>query len=312
MQTFDYVIYHKYCLDGFAGFFVLTKTNLMDEKCVIFPDKPSTTKIPLNISDKNIIIIDVAYKNSILEEIIKVSKTTLFLDHHVTIYDGTMKLLSKYADKFTYIYNVEKSGCSITWDYFFANKKLPKFLKYIEDNDIGRWKYKYTKAFVSALQIKMGASLDIEILKKWDKLFDKAEVTRLINMGIKYNEYEKYMVEKKIKNHEIKFFPSKKLFENINKQNDNFFLRPGQYKVAIMNGGCPSTGMTGTELVRRIECDFAIVWEFSITNNRYILSFRSEGTDVGRIASIFGGGGHIYAAACTIYKDKYDITDLFQ
>lgn len=44
---------------------------------------------------------------------------------------------------------------------------------------------------------------------------------------------------------------------------------------------------------------------------QYVLSFRSKNIDVGKIANIFGGGGHKLASACSFLANKYHIQDLF-
>ena len=54
---YDYVIYHKRCLDGFTGFIILTKTKLIKKDAIIFPDVPSAKNIPPNINGKNIKVI---------------------------------------------------------------------------------------------------------------------------------------------------------------------------------------------------------------------------------------------------------------
>ena len=53
------------------------------------------------------------------------------------------------------------------------------------------------------------------------------------------------------------------------------------------------------------------MWNFNFEKKEYIIAFRSKNTDVGKIASAFGGGGHKLASACAISQSKYNISDLF-
>ena len=143
MIKFNYIIYHKKCFDGFTSFYLFTKTNNMEPKPIVYPDIPSTKIIPPDIDGKNIIIMDVAYNKNILQQIFKKANKVLFLDHHITIRKDVIELQKKLTDKekknIEIIYDINKSGATLVWDYFFKNKKRPYFVNMIEDNDIGKW-----------------------------------------------------------------------------------------------------------------------------------------------------------------------------
>jgi nanoRNase/pAp phosphatase (c-di-AMP/oligoRNAs hydrolase) len=53
------------------------------------------------------------------------------------------------------------------------------------------------------------------------------------------------------------------------------------------------------------------MWVLSLDSKKYILSFRSKKADVGKIAKLFGGGGHKFASACSFSSYTFSITDLF-
>ncbi len=61
-MKYNYIIYHKNCFDGFTSLIIFIKSNNYEKKHTIYPDVPSSNKIPPNIKGKNIIIMDVAYK----------------------------------------------------------------------------------------------------------------------------------------------------------------------------------------------------------------------------------------------------------
>ncbi len=89
-------------------------------------------------------------------------------------------------------------------------------------------------------------------------------------------------------------------------------MKPGQYRVAVICGsGCPSSSRLGNKKRETIDCDFAIIWSYHMDRKEYVLSFRSKEVDVGKIAAIFGGGGHKLASACSFPANKYHIQDLF-
>jgi nanoRNase/pAp phosphatase (c-di-AMP/oligoRNAs hydrolase) len=305
---FDYVIFHKNCLDGFSGFFVLTSTDTISDSAIIYPDVPSAKEAPPNISGKNVIIIDVAYKKEVLEQIFQEARRVLFIDHHVTIRSDVLQLITIYGDRHAVVYDSSKSGASLTWSYFYPNKKVPWFIKYIEDNDIGAWKYKHTMDFILGLQVNYPLDISSRTISKWGKLLNNNEVRRLIKIGNKYSEYENYLLDINSKRYTLELFPSEKLYEDFR----DFFEKPGQYKVAVVNGsGCPSTSLLGKRIVTDVDCDFCIIWSLHLDKKEMVISFRSKSTDVGEIARLFGAGGHKYASACSIPISRYTITDMF-
>lgn len=305
---FDYVIYHKNCYDGFCGFFILSCTGKIMDDATIYPDVPSAKFPPPNLHNKTVIIIDVAYKKSVLEKIFSQAKYVLFIDHHITIKNDVVQLITMYNEKHDVVYNDEKSGASLVWNYFYPKKTMPWFVKYIEDNDIGRWKYKHTIPFILALHVNYPTDLSKKNLTKWHELYDASKIKHLIKLGNIYSQYEENLLESNAKKYSLESFPSEKLYNDFK----HFFEKPGQYKVAVVNGnGCPSVSLLGNKIVSDINCDFCIIWSLHMDRKEYVLSFRSKTTNVGDIAKLFDGGGHTLASACSIPLTKYSITDLF-
>ncbi|AYV83599.1 MAG: hypothetical protein Hyperionvirus9_16 [Hyperionvirus sp.] len=310
--NFNYVIFHKNCLDGYGGYVVLMRSNRVDPDAMVYPDVPSAKEIPPNIENKRVIVIDVAYKNSVLSEIFRLAKRVVFIDHHVSIKGDVLQLITLYSQRHTVVYDDSKSGASLTWDYFNPGKKMPKFISYIEDNDIGAWKLKYTHQFILGLNVNYRLDVNEQTLREWDRLFDIGEVKRLVRLGVKYGEYEKYLLEQNVKRYTVEAFPSEIVFRESLVENGGLFKKAGEYRVAVMNGsGCPSGSLLGKKVVTEINCDFCIMWTLHMDKKEIILSFRSNKVDVGQIAKFFGGGGHKFASACSVPLAKYNITDLF-
>lgn len=316
MHNYNYVIYHKNCPDGFGGYFLLTKTGLVAQSAIIYPDQPSASEVPPNVTDKNVIIIDVAYKMHILEEIIKEAKHVVHIDHHDSIRNNVITLASKYKNKFVSVYDAKESGISLVWKYFIdylegysdRSGKMPKFIKYIKDNDIGAWKLSNTHAFMVSLDVHYKLDPGEDNLYKWDKLFDKREIKKIIHIGNIYLRYQRSLVEDNARRYTLEKFPSEQIYD----EHKDIFKKAGQYTVAVYNGsGCPSGTLIGKKILADVNCDFVIMWTLHMDKKEYILSFRSEKVNVGEIAKLFGGGGHILAAACSVAVSKYNITDLF-
>jgi hypothetical protein len=111
-----------------------------------------------------------------------------------------------------------------------------------------------------------------------------------------------------MKHYSLLKFPGESVFDKFK----NHFKKKGEYTVAVINsGGCPSISNLGKKMAETIECDFVVFWSLHIPKKEYVLSFRSNKTNVEEIAKLFGGGGHIYAASCSVDASVFNITDLF-
>ena len=187
-ESFNYVIFHKNCMDGFAGFIVLSNSGYIDNNASIYPDVPSANNPPPNVTGKNVIIIDVAYKKHVLEQIFDKAQRVVFIDHHQTIRNDVLELATIYGDRHQVVYDVSMSGASLTWKYFNPKKKVPLFIRYIEDNDTGAWIHEPTMNFILGLQVNYRMDLSRKNIKHWNRLSDPREVKRLIELGKKYSE----------------------------------------------------------------------------------------------------------------------------
>ena len=309
MKTYyNYIIYHKKCPDGFTGFYILHMAKLIHTDAIILPDVPSAKYMPPDILNKDVIIIDVAYKVEILRDIILRSRSVLFIDHHITIHDDIVKLEKEFTDKFTYIYDEKKSGATLTWDYFFPRKKHPYFIDLIEDNDIGKWEMHDIKNFMTGFTVSYDLRLNKDNLHKFKSLFKKLTIKKIIQKGKTYNEYKNYLIGENSNRVSFVYFPSKRIYKDYS----NFFDKPAQYKVAVYCGSaCPNVSDIAKKVFENAKCDFFISWVYNFDKKEYILTLRSESTDVGSIAKLFNGGGHTYASAMSIKDNMYKITDLF-
>lgn len=311
-MIYNYVIYHRGCFDGFTSFVILERSGKISKDAKIYPDVPSAKNVPREIEDKNVIIMDVAYKYEVLREIFLSAKTVTFIDHHVTIRDDVLKLQRELdlGKNIKIIYDIEECGATLTWDFINKGKKRPLFLKYIHANDVGKWDmYKNTYPFMSGLEVNFKTEPTRENIVKWNTLFDIDVVKMLIKRGRKYREYINYLMDWNANKYSMMAFPSEKVYEEF--VSSDIFKKPGQYKVALSFNPCPDSSQLGNKMMKEIKCDFVMFISPQFDRKEYVLSLRSLEINVGEIAKLFGGGGHNLASACSISMDKYDIKDLF-
>lgn len=317
-KKFNYIIYHRSCLDGFSGFFVAYTSGRLTKDVIIYPDVPSAKMVPPDIDGKDVIIIDVAYRKEVLEEIIKHANSVVFIDHHVSIADDVQKLKEKYQDaspdKIKIVYDEERSGATLAWKFFNSRQTAPLFLKYVEDQDTGRWEHENTKPFVLAVKANYHLSPEDKSINKWFRLMNKENVLELVEEGQIMLKYSKQLVSTNVPRHTMHRFPSTKLYNHLNgKDEENPFDKVAQYKIALFCGfNCPSVTDLAVGAFERIDCDFMIAWVYNLDRQEYVFSMRSKEVDISNIAKSMGGGGHKLAAAMSFYKKDFDIDDMFE
>lgn len=298
---YDYIIYHKNCIDGFTGLFLFMRTKYRIDNPIIYPDVPSSSDIPPKIENKNIICIDVAYKPEIIKEMNKKCNKLLFIDHHISIIND---ITDMDLDKTKIIYDINKSGASLVWDYFYKDE-IPRFVKYIEQNDIGKWDDPHVKDFISALEVKFKFALHKNNLNKMNKLFSDSYVDVLLTKGRTYNEYKKFQLNKSVYNCNFLMFPSKKYMEKYNFDK--------QYKICLTDYKNPNISEVGNYISKNIDdIDFCLLWSYNVKRQIWNFFLRSYKTDIDDVAKKFGGGGHKLAAGFKLtLKELPIINDLF-
>jgi nanoRNase/pAp phosphatase (c-di-AMP/oligoRNAs hydrolase) len=310
-KMFNYIIYHEGCIDGFAGFFFANMADRLTTDVIIHGAQPSATRVPNNIADCDIIIIDVAYNKEILEAIFKVAKSVVYIDHHISGKNDVQSLYEIYNKNknIKIIFDDKWCAATLAWSYFFGDKKMPLFLKYINDHDTGRWENPKTKPFVMALRIYYKTDTKKNNIMEWHTLLDRKRVSKLVKIGTYMKTYNDYIISVNVEKHTLKKFPSQKVYD----MNPDIFNKLGQYTVAVFLGhNCPSISELGDEVTKRFpHVDFCIFWVYDLNRKIYILSLRSNRVNLSVICKMFGGGGHKGAGAFTFASNKMALDDLF-
>lgn len=274
----DYVIYHYPCSDGMASAYAAWRYHQLTnpEKEIKYLGAHIGAEPPNDIDGKNLLICDYSYKKDALLRVINRCNKTLIIDHHKTAQENLKDIDDKYK-----IFDMEHSGCVLTWMYFFPNIEPPLFLRYVEDTDIWKKTMPKTQEF-SAWFHNLPFNFEM-----YDKCRDEKYVMEKIdNIGKTILETnEKYVIQ------------------SIDKGVVKFVRIKGKYYQMVSVNSPLLVSDIGNKLCEKFPyADFAAVYYINDYQDATKFSLRSTNTqcDVSEIADSFGGGGHRNASGCEI------------
>ena len=268
----DCVIYHANCTDGFGSAYSAWK--LLGNRAEYFAC--SHGHQPPDVTGKNVVILDFSFNNKTTKEMIEKAENLLVIDHHKSA-------MVELHDISNTIFDMSKSGATLSWEWFHPGKEPPKFIQYITDRDLWKWELPYSKEFSAAFDM---VPFEFEEFEKFedDSVFDDA-----VKRGSYILAYSKTVIKKVCD-------------KAVNKKIDG-------HHVMVVNS---SHWMSEIGAKLAPDCDFALIWYYDHNDSVIKVSLRAfhDHVDVSEISKKFGGGGHKKAAGF-ILKGKMIINDIF-
>jgi oligoribonuclease NrnB/cAMP/cGMP phosphodiesterase (DHH superfamily) len=284
-------IYHSPCADGFTAAWVVNRAlkGEVDFHPGVYGEAPP------NVADRDVILVDFSYKRPVLTSLlqsgdVRQANTILVLDHHKTaatdldglespIFDGSRKTYDPEHWRRDWeswsnwpvraVFDMERSGAQIAWDFFFSREPRPLLVDYVGDRDLWRFALPLSRevnAYIFAYEYKFA---------EWDhldrQLRNHMDVQDVADLG--------GAIERK---------HHKDVAELVRVCQRTMII--GGYKVPVANIPYTLTSDAG-HLMAKGERFAACYWD---TPNGRVFSLRStdEGLDVSLIAKGYGGGGH--------------------
>lgn len=284
-------IYHGFCDDGFAAAWCV-RNALGANNVEFYPGVYQ--KKPPDCSDRDVLMVDFSYKRPVINSLIQSGDinqalTLLILDHHKTAMEDLagisqpepMKVKGKNDyDPYYWrakwendmlwpvraVFDMERSGAGLTWDFFHPYEPRPSFINYIEDRDLWRKQLPGGDEFTIALR---SYPQDFDV---WDALI-AAGPERLIEEGKHIQRYYRLRVE------ELKRSAYEARFVEL------------PHKVRIANAPYFAASEVAGELATD-DVDFGACY-FEVRPGEWQYSLRSRTDfDVSAVAKLYGGGGH--------------------
>lgn len=261
-------IYHANCCDGMGAAWVVHKA-LNENDDVEFIAANYQGELP-EVKDAHVIIVDFSFKQDQMREIAKQANSVLVIDHHKTAQAELIPLIEQGI--IHGVFDMEKSGAMLAWNYFFPNEDPPRLIEHIQDRDLWKFELVGTREIQAALY---SYPMEFEL---WDELME-TDTGKLYLEGV--------------------------AIDRAHKKNVNGLVEFCSYQSSIAGFLVPTLNCNymfasdaGNILAK--DAPFSATYQETECYRKYSLRSVDGGMDVSEIASKFGGGGHKHAAGFKI------------
>ena len=165
----SYVFYHKDCSDGFTAAWAFYKKY--GAKDMVYQALAHGDPLPTMEAGAQIYIVDFSFDRAVIEQL-AAHHPVQILDHHKTAQADLAGL--SYA-----VFDMQRSGAMICWEYLFPQEKVPQLVRYVQDKDLWTWQLPESKAiyaYISTVPYEFDA---------WDKLaaFLESDFAQAVQAG---------------------------------------------------------------------------------------------------------------------------------
>lgn len=252
------VFYHGSCPDGFGGAYAAWKK--FGDTAEYVPLHRGETEWP-DTTDATVYFIDFTYEKETMDRFVAEAERVVVLDHH----EGVQDVVEAIPE---HVYDSNRSGATIAWDYFHPDTPRPELLSFIEDDDLFRFALPETRGVLAYLGVHPFT------FPYWDEVSAMLERDRdsLLRTTTAYGEYFELLAHLAVNNAKLISFEGHEVY----------FGTAHPYK--------PMKSLVGNLLAKK-KGPFALV--VAAHPKGYGVSIRGDGSiDVAKIASRYGGNGH--------------------
>lgn len=303
-------IYHGNCADGFGAAWAVR--HALGEGVEFYPGVYQED--PPDVTGREVVIVDFSYKLPVLLDMASEARSVLVLDHHKSAMNdlailprpvcttedderpglhNCIEVASGYQPSalahfakcegrppLFALFDMDRSGAMIAWDFFNASKSPPQLLRHIQDRDLWRFDLPGTREIQANV---FSHAYDFDV---WDGLMDMDIEALREGGGAIERKHHKDVAE----------------LVHVTRR----FMTIGGYRVPVANLPYTLSSDAGHLMCKPFDDGLAgcatppfaaCYWD---TPTHRVFSLRSDerlgAVDVSEVASKYGGGGHRNAA----------------
>ncbi len=291
------VIYHANCADGFTAAWAVRQAMDADFHPGVYG------KAPPDVAGRDVILVDFSYPIAVLVEMAQSARTILVLDHHKTAEVDLRPGLREVSGQQAYVvrlttsvdvsttwqshlqgngqrvvralFDMDRSGAGIAWDFFHPGKARPALIDHVEDRDLWRFALQHTREICATVHSYRFT------FEAWDAL--AAETT--------YSLYQQGLVLERAK--------AKEVADQVELCRREMVI--GHYTVPAAS--MPRSLASDAGHLMAKGHPFSACYYDSAEGRVFSLRSASGDIDVSEVAKLYGGGGHARAAGFTVPRD---------
>lgn len=257
------VLYHgSRCPDGFGGAYAAWKK--FGDSAEYIPLSRGE-KVPIEtVEGKEAYFIDFVYDTpEIMQKFENSASSLTVLDHHLGV-RATAESVKNH------VFDENRSGAGIAWDYFHPETKRPRLIDLLEDDDLFRFAHADTRPILSYLGLH---EFSFELFDETAQLLeDPVQSEALLSKARIFGECFEKLAEVSVESAKMVKFEGYTIA----------FSTAHPYK--------PLKSLVGNLLAKKFPPIALVV---SAHPNGYGVSIRGDGSvDVSKIAAKYGGNGH--------------------
>lgn len=262
------IFYHGNCPDGFGGAYAAWKKF---GDTVTYHPLVRGEELPEDIEGAHVYFIDFTLDQEGMDAVLAKAASLVVLDHHEGVKDVIQSMP-------VHVYDKERSGATIAWQYFHPDTETPLLLKHLEDEDT----YKHAMADTFAVRTLIDITeYDFAV---WDDLVERMENpnTReeILAKARIYAEYFEAMAQLSVRK-----------AKRVEFEGYTCYFGTTEPQKSLKS-------WVGNLLARKLPPLSLVV---TAHPNGYGVSIRGDGSvNVAEIAQRFGGNGHYSAAGFLI------------
>jgi nanoRNase/pAp phosphatase (c-di-AMP/oligoRNAs hydrolase) len=262
------VIYHGYCTDGFGAAFAAWK-KFGNNATYIARDRKDVPFSPSFFKNKEVYVVDYSFSLAEMIAYQDEARSFMVIDHHISAKNDVESLHN-------HIFNNDKSGAYLAWEYFHPETKVPKLIEYISDADIWAHTLPDWQEIESFIYSDSSEHFTFEHFQKiHDMLETEDGYSRAKEIGTLLLSSFKQKVEMYVNLAELVEFEG--------------------HKIYAVNASRDVRSQLGHILAEKTN-SFSLLFTYEL--GTWKCSLRSvKDFDVSTIATKYGGGGHKNAAA---------------
>jgi hypothetical protein len=301
-------IFHGSCDDGFGAAWAVRHAfnahaeKLNDYTGIDFVPGIYAGKVP-DVRGRHVLMVDFCYPMPIMGQMLDVCASMTVLDHHkssmldvlawaedqpevLVASQNDGRLVGLTTSKAKLLFDMDRSGAMMAWDYYHVEDKPPRFIDYIQDHDLWTKKLDRIDEFTAGLR---SYPMEFEV---WDEFQHWSPFEQLLLEGTHILRYKRQLVDIAVKNS----FEVKLQMPIPNPSNPE--SRGTMWRIRGANVPPAIASEVGEALALKYG-GIGLTW---VEGYKWIYSLRSRpvgdqpAVDVSLIAKAFDGGGHAQAS----------------